>query len=271
MKTLIIDGGGTKTIGYLVENKQIIKQFKSGPSNINSNYDISFQNILKIIKESNNEFDQLKIGVAGAGNNSENQIKLKNELSIRINVPIEITNDLEMIARISIPDNEKALLINLGTGTAAIQSYNGNYIMHLGWGKIINDIGSGYDIGIHLLKFLCRCEDTNTTSKIYIKFLSDFQISSIREYIPKCNHWNNVSNLAEWVSQLGHVGNELFIIPRVRELLDYLSYINADSIYLNGSIFTKNLAVQDLVKKYYKNKKIEFIDYPNLITKSNYF
>lgn len=271
MKTLIIDGGGTKTIGYLVDNKKIIKEFKSGPSNINSNYDISFQNILKVIREFDNNFDQIKIGVAGAGPGSEAQNKLKNELLSRINVPIEITNDLEMIARVSIPKNENALLINLGTGTSAIQTYNEKYIMHLGWGRIINDVGSGYDIGIQLLKFLTRCEDTNSTSNIYIKFLSDFQISSIREFIPKCNAWTNISNLAKWVSQLGHVGNELFILPRVKELLDYLSYVKTDSIYLNGSIFTKNLAVQELIKKYFRNKKVEFINYPNSIIKSTYF
>lgn len=271
MKTLIIDGGGTKTVGYLIENKKIIKEFKTGPSNVNSNYEISLQNILKTIKEFNNNFDQIKIGVAGVWQNSENISKLKNDILLKVNSPIEITNDLEMIAKICVPNNEKALLINLGTGSAAIESQNGKYNMHLGWGKVINDLGSGYDIGINLLKFLSRCEDTNSISKIYIKFLSDFQISSIRDYVSKCNCWTNVSNLAEWVAKLGHVGNELFIIPRVKELLDYLSYINVDSIYLNGSIFLKNLAVQDLVKRYYKNKKIEIIDYRSSIIKSSYF
>lgn len=228
MKTLLIDCGGTKSIGYLIDNKQIIEKFASGPANINSSYDISFNNIVKIIRHFENNFDQIKMGIAGIEANPLNLNKLRNDLEIRINVPIEIANDLEMIARISIPKDEKALLINLGTGTAAIQSYNGKYLMHLGWGRIINDIGSGYDIGLHLIKYLCRCEDTNSVSRIYVKFLNDFGISSMREYIPKCNSWNNISNLSEWVASLGHVGNELFILPRVKEVISYLDYIKAD-------------------------------------------
>ena len=69
---------------------------------------------------------------------------------------IEIHHDLLGAARACL-QNQKGIIAILGTGSIA-GFYNGNQIIERlgGWGYLINDEGSGADIGKRTLQYLCR-------------------------------------------------------------------------------------------------------------------
>lgn len=262
MNILYVDGGGTKTAGYLVVNNELVDKFESGQGNINTNYDSALKHIKEVIEYFNQyEYDQLCIGVAGATTNITNKDRLFNEIKPFIKTDnYEVCADVELLAKMFIPkDMPKSLLVNLGTGTSSIY-YDGNsYSEHLGWGRIINDLGSGYDIGIHVVKYLTICEDTNNKNIIYQTFLKDFETKNIREYVPQFSNPNVVANLSGWVVKRFNLGTKLFVIPRVKKALDYLSYLDVNNFYCTGSIFIKNKEVQEFVKDYLKDKNVFFV------------
>lgn len=268
MKILYIDCGGTKTAGYLVDDySSIIDRCMTGPGNINSDYLQASNNIWNNIKHFNNSFDFIEIGVAGYSNYI-NREKLFILLSKKLNSNnFRIYSDLELLAKLTIKEDKNSLLINLGTGTAAIRYINNKYQLILGWGKLINDIGSGYDITINAIKYFCEIEDKNIKDVYYDDFLKKYNLSSIRELIPKLN-LNTILNYSEWVNNLNEKGINKFVIPRVKKVLDYLNFIEPKTIYCSGSVFTKNPLVQEFTTNYYKDSQIKFIDFEKaLLTK----
>lgn len=270
MYKLYIDGGGTKTAGFLLdENMTLIDKYQSGQGNINTDYESALKHIKEIINYFNNyKYDQLTIGVAGATTNIKNKDLLFYEIKkiINNNINLLVCSDMELMTMLLVPKNvDNALLINLGTGTSSIYYDGSSYKEHLGWGRIINDLGSGYDIGLNVIKHLCRWEDLNKNNIIYNKFLKDFNTPNVREYIPNFSNPNNVANLSGWVVNNFSFATKLFVIPRVKACLDYLSYLKTDNIYCVGSVFLKNKEVQEFVKNYYKNKNVFFVSIDDII------
>ena len=267
MKILYIDGGGTKTAAYFTENNKLIDCKTTDAANINTNFDQSMINIEYLVKQFNS-YEKIIMGLAGTKFDLNKEKELVDYFKEKYCNDVELYSDLELIAMLAIqPKNEKSLLINLGTGTAAIYYDLENYNTILGWGRIIGDIGSGYDIGISFIQYLTRCEDIGDKNEIYNKFLKDFNISNMREYGKEVSNVTGVTRISKWISEQSLEMTEKFILTRVKKALDYLSFIDVNNIFLTGSILIKNDVVREFVKKYYQNKNIKFVEFSDCFLK----
>ncbi len=269
-KILYVDGGGTKTIGFLVHDKKIISSKTSGAGNIDTNWELTKNNIVEIINHVGHDFDEIHLGLAGALISLDKDARMIEFLKQEYKKEVFLTTDLLLVSKLCFQNTDKnpKLLINLGTGTAIIHFDNYKYRTILGWGKYIGDFGSGYDIGLNVIQYLCKAEDlSNFEDKYYQKFLKDFNANSMREYIHHFNDPKNVSKLSLWISEQGEKAVYDFVIPRVKYTLDYVSKIETDDIYCIGSIFTKNKIVQEYTKNYYKNKKVTFTNFEECLMK----
>lgn len=262
MKILYIDGGGTKTAGYLVDNNIIIDKFQSGASNLNNDFELAVKNITLILSYFKNKFDEVIMGLAGIKVDQKRENNLVESFKKFTNKNVILYSDLELISILAIkPKNEPGLLINFGTGTAVIHYDTKTYRTILGWGKHIGDIGSGYDIGISFIQYLAWCDDTQNKPQIYLDFLKDFKIESFRDYTKHTYEIANVTGLAKWLANHSEQAIKDFIIPRVKAGFDYIKFIDVNNMFFSGSILTKNKIVQEFVKEYYKGKKIKFVDF----------
>lgn len=160
-------------------------------------------------------------------------------------------------------NKNKFLLLNLGTGTTAIKYDNKKIETYLGWGKAIGDIGSGYDIGINFIRFCTICEDKKNKNQYYKNFLKENNIKSIREYIPLMSDVENITKISLWINNQGTKTIKEFIIPRVEKVLDYLSFLNYETLFCTGSILIKNRVVKDYIKK--KFNDVQFIEFKDCI------
>lgn len=184
MKYVIgIDGGGTKTLAYIGNsNGKIITSFSSGPSNYQSiGIDRAKQSLTEVISQlckhvgiSIEDLELLSLGMAGVDRQQDKTILTKLIRSIGVKSDIILNNDVvcELVGA-----NGKSHGIITISGTGSI-SYGidtkGKTVRVGGWGHILGDEGSGYDIGKNALKAIFRSYDKRDKETILTEKVLDF-------------------------------------------------------------------------------------------------
>ena len=163
-----IDGGGTKTIGILTtETGQCLAQVRSGPSNYHVVGEARTQAVLKSVvgelcekagipSESAIRFC---LGMAGLGRAEDKKVigRICDELGISENRIL--THDAH-IALVGGTEKQHGVIVISGTG-AIVYGINtdGQEARASGWGYLLGDEGSGYDIAIRGLRAVARAAD----------------------------------------------------------------------------------------------------------------
>ena len=163
-----IDGGGTKTVGILAtETGQHLAQVQSGPANYHVVGEAQTQTVLEsVVSElcqkagiSRTSPIRFCLGMAGLGRAADQQVigRICDELGIRENRIL--THDAH-IALIGGAEKQKGVIIISGTG-AIVYGINadGEEARASGWGYLLGDEGSGYDIAIKGLRAIVRAAD----------------------------------------------------------------------------------------------------------------
>ena len=160
-----IDGGGTKTEFTLVscDGSVIMRTVKSGCNPNDVGYSKSFallrDEINKIISKYKS-VEAIFLGIAGitAGNNKE---KLYSDLkSCYPNTKIQIQSDIFNL--FAMCDNTSMAVIS-GTGSVVFVKNGTEYKRIGGWGYLLDDAGSAYDIGKAAIQMALYEEDMKKT------------------------------------------------------------------------------------------------------------
>ncbi len=175
-----IDGGGTKTVGILTtETGQHLAQVQSGPTNYHVVGETQTQSVLEdVVSElcrkagiSRTSPIRFCLGMAGLGRAADQHVigQICDELGIRENRIL--THDAH-IALIGGTEKQEGVIVISGTG-AIVYGINadGKEARASGWGYLLGDEGSGYDIAIKGLRAIARAADgrddpTELTSRI---------------------------------------------------------------------------------------------------------
>lgn len=197
MKYVIgIDGGGTKTMGYLgtVAGKILAKTL-SGPSNYHSiGIDKTRQSISDVIESlcykgniNKSDIKLMTLGLAGIDRPQDKEIIRGVIRGIDIKAKTILVNDAKT-ALIGAHGKEYGIITISGTGSISFGvDLNGDTFRAGGWGHIIDDEGSGYDIGRQALSAIFKAYDhrgekTILTEKV-LKFLSLKTVEEVIGYI----------------------------------------------------------------------------------------
>lgn len=190
-----IDGGGTKTISAIADIEGHLLSFgRSGPSNPLAVGEISAKkSIMEAIDDAINRsgvnisrFKVACLGIAGAGNISGKSImeRITKELDIADKVIIE--NDAT-IALVGATACSYGVIVIAGTGSVAfgINEYGERWRAG-GWGYIVGDEGSGYDIGRKAIMDALRSYDGRGPKTLLLyEITKHFNLSSIDEIIER--------------------------------------------------------------------------------------
>ncbi len=146
-----IDGGGTKTAFKLTdENGMVLNKIYKGSCNPN---DIGIENATAILKEGINEtckgFSYSNItmfaGISGGGLTGDNAKVLNRFFNKFGFFAFDNGSDVENL--VSLTDDEKCILVIMGTGFIMYALDGENRKRISGWGQFFDDGGSGYTLG----------------------------------------------------------------------------------------------------------------------------
>jgi len=181
-----VDGGGTKTKVVLINRDlDVIIQKEFPASNlIYTEAGPVLKEIIKLAREISKGFALKGIGLGIAGIDSEqdrNRIyqQMKNSFP---DLQIEVVND-GIVSLIGALNKKPGILVNAGTGSIATGlSKDGRIIRSGGWDYLLGDEGSGYWVGITLIRMAIKDYDRGVKDSRLIRTVTDyFQVSSLEE------------------------------------------------------------------------------------------
>lgn len=169
-----IDGGGTKTVVLSVnQDGQVIRRLESGPANVRLLTDAQLVAHLHGVARAMPRPLAVGIGLAGAWAESDAQRIRQAAAKAWPNLPCHATNDLETallaatVGAATTDQNPRTairarVLIVSGTGSCAFGKREpGEGLKVGGWGHMLGDKGSGYQIGLRALQAVVEEYDRN--------------------------------------------------------------------------------------------------------------
>jgi N-acetylmuramic acid 6-phosphate etherase len=196
-----IECGGTRTTVLLAPGAgQSVLRAEFGPANLRLLDDAAlvahFNAVDAIRRQAPAPLAGIAIGMAGARTDSDRQRIRAAAAHVWPNVPCHATNDLETALAAREPDTDSNLtariLILSGTGSCCFGQTPGNATARVGgWGHILGDKGSGYEIGLRGLKAAVHYLDR------------DGRWTDLGRNILQSLHLNEPEELIDWAKTAG--------------------------------------------------------------------
>ena len=249
-----IEGGGTHTVAILADARgEIVRRAEFGPANILLLSDAQFLDRLREIQHAFKDApapSAVCLGLAGAHGKPEFDRILLGAQKIWPRRPIKATHDLEtaLAAGDSLKSGQQPgtarVLVLSGTGSCFLgKTADGRTARFGGWGHVIGDKGSGYEIGLRALK---ACT---------FYFDRDGRWTRLGERILRALNMNHPEDLIPWSphahkSEIARLAKEVFAArserdPIAKDILDgAISSLAKDAVSCAGKLVDEGTKVE---------------------------
>ncbi len=246
-----VDGGGTQTVCLLADLEgNVLGQGQAGPSNFQAvGLNEAIDSIEQAIRTamggmpmtSSPIVDAICLGLAGVDTPQDEEL-IRRHIEIRhIARQVCVVNDTE-IALIGGVGGERGVAVVAGTGSAAFGcNGQGHKVRAGGWGWILGDEGSAFDIGRQGLRAVVRALEGHGEATALIETLmQQWHLTKPNELTAslRARTWSrsDVARLAEWVSQTALPGDGVAgqIMTRAGEDLGVLTTRVIEQLHLRG-------------------------------------
>lgn len=165
-----IDSGGTHIVATAWDNSgKQLAQTTAGPGNILIDGTGTMRNLHRVIEKLTAELDgqactQILAGIAGSattGNGDSVAAQLQKDFSI----PTAVVNDAEL-ALLNGLEGADGTLVIAGTGSITYGRQNGQFLRVGGWGQLLGDTGSAYQIFALAMKKALAAHDRGEASPL---------------------------------------------------------------------------------------------------------
>ena len=185
--TLGIEGGGTRTTALLADARgREIQRGEFGPGNVRLLDDLELVRLLKRVAKKFPQPDAIGLGMAGARNENDCARVRAAVAKAWRKTPCHVTHDLEVaLGGLDRP----AVLVLSGTGSCCFgKSAEERTAKMGGWGHVLGDKGSGFEIGLRGLK------------AVVFYFDRDGRWSRLGERLLSATACNEPDDLIDWVA-----------------------------------------------------------------------
>ncbi|MEN2768654.1 N-acetylglucosamine kinase [Ornithinibacillus xuwenensis] len=275
-----IDGGGTKTQVVLADlYGNVITDRVYGSTNPNTMTEKELSDTFRIMFEDiHRDFigiENIKCifaGISGAGSQASKQL-IKKIIRGHIHSPTKLQIEADTVNALYSGTLGKPGIVQIA-GTGSI-TFGINEKLQQdrvgGWGYLLGDEGSGFDIGQQGIKGALRCEDGRGQRTILMDYIyAHFQVKSGRELIDKIYHSSSPKHLISHVSKLvfqAAIENDAVanrILQRTTKELAHSIQSLSDKLFpeeeliqviLCGGIFTNQSLMLQLLEAEFKHRK----------------
>src|SRR5882724_197813 len=161
------EGGGTHGVALLADDRgSLLSRVETGPANLRLLDDGQLVTLFGSVAARLPQPDAMAIGLAGARSKTDLKRILAAAEKIWPGIPCHPTNDLET-ALAAVDDTEGKsptvrVLVLSGTGSCCYgRNAAGKTVKVGGWGHLLGDQGSGYDIALRALRAVVADYDRN--------------------------------------------------------------------------------------------------------------
>ena len=225
-----IDGGGTKTtcVFQHIEDQTKYELTGEGTNPHVAGFPGATAAILALLLSGMKKFHitpkNIKAfccGLAGVGRKDEEEKVLK-ELAFALSqigmghVNVSIYSDTYIALRGALnPDDEEGIIVIAGTGSCALgQSKSGKRYKAGGFGHLLGDEGSGYDIALQALRYITRSHDQRESPTLLTSnLLKELGLTRVEELIGFVYDANtkkqHIAQLAKVVQQVAKKGDQV--------------------------------------------------------------
>lgn len=270
-----IDGGGTKTTLVILDGKKQ-KRKSFGAFNLNSIGKERFQELLTELFDTltqAGECEAVCIGAAGISNPQVHKIILDTAKRYELSKRILLQGDHDIALYGAMSGKPGAILI-AGTGSiCAGRAENGKTVRAGGWGHLIGDEGSGYAIGIDILKTVVKTYESTKKKTLLTELVyKHWKVSDIEGIIAKTYSTpdkSNIAALAPLAEEAARQGDRMawqILQKNASELCKLAKQVctqlgeNPLSLCLMGGLLSHETLYRDLVKEVLISKNILFKD-----------
>jgi len=217
-----VDGGGTKTLALLADlDGHVIARGVSGPSNYNAvGFETACEALESAISEARKDHPgnivALCLGLAGAGRQEDiDQFQMWATKKFP-NTFVKVVNDAEILLAAGSLTGP-ALALVCGTGSIVYgRTMKGELIRAGGWGYLFGDEGSGYAIGVAVLRAVMQAYDGRGPSTLLTELVLERRgLSSPPELVRSIYGVESprleVASLADLAEQAAGRGDEVAI------------------------------------------------------------
>ena len=258
-----VDGGGTKTaIAAFDENGNQVAESLSGPLNYNF---IGLDEAINNLKEGISALGlpEGSIAAVGIGDpsiddlpESENALAFLEKCREMLGVPVFVRSDVYMTLFALTEGKERGVLVISGTGSIAMgEDESGKTRIAGGWGRLSDDEGSGYYIGILGIRAALRCADgIAEDTELLPAALEYFGKNSPRELIDAFYGETepDIAGFSKWVGKCAERGDKeagailtsaaSFLAAYARVLMEKC---NTRLVGVYGSVLCKDKTVRE--------------------------
>jgi N-acetylglucosamine kinase-like BadF-type ATPase len=214
---IAIDAGGTSTDGALFNfDGKVVKTCKEGSGNYKVNATKAKEHIKQCVEKlllacSKENVKLIQIGMAGMPNEEEKK-SLLNELETTFQIRVDIVSDA-LIALLSIEHskNECPLLILGGTGSIVMIDNGEKTHRFGGFGHLLGDEGSAYDVVIRAFKEIIDIGESNQEEtmlyKELLKQINAKDYLEIKDFVYKKTK-EDIASLAKVIGVLANYNDQ---------------------------------------------------------------
>ena len=273
-----VDGGGTKTIGLLTDQDgHILARAESGPSNYHAVGEAQTKKVLadvisQLLTEVNETLEGCTasnpgiqcafcLGLAGVAAPIDQ--KVIERICDEIGVPENriVTHDAR-IGLVGGADKLAGVIVISGTGSIVYgMNTEGRETYAGGWGHLLGDEGSGYDIALCALRAVARAADERgSPTQLSDLMLSALGLTQPRNLIPWIHgvSKDQVAQLAVDVFGVASAGDSIAqqildnaadeLTVAVHVVIDRLRFSQPFDVVLSGGILTHQPTFADLLR-----------------------
>ncbi|MDP6598004.1 MAG: BadF/BadG/BcrA/BcrD ATPase family protein [Candidatus Poribacteria bacterium] len=276
-----LDGGGTKTIGLIADRAGNCLGRVTGSA---TNYhlvglDQTESTLKSIVTDLLNQIN-LQIadcqsacfGLAGVGRPDDHQRVL--HICHKIGLPARflLTHDAE-IALVAGTGTREGIIAISGTGSIVYgRNRQGKATRTGGWGHLLGDEGSGYDIGLRGLRAVVRMADGRQASTLLMpKILTQISLTSpdqLVKWISRADK-SQIAQLANSVFQaaqagdltaqeiINHASRELAL--SIQTVIQQLALPLSAQIVLSGGVFQNQASFVKSMQDHFLHRKVKLV------------
>ena len=289
MKFIIgIDGGGTKTVGQIV-NLSNSQRFDAttGPSSLSQDVEKASETlshlITDLIQQANAQNDNVSVAIGVAGGGSTSLVRRCQELIINETgiSQLAIVEDCEtaLLGAKGASINNDVALVTLGTGSFVATSLDNKSSYSGGWGFPVGDEGSGAKLGFYLVNHFLKMWDASQAAgtdkppqnqdPLYSQLVTKLGANK-----DELLHWLSSASQSNF-SSLAPLAFEFFTSSKLakavlnkhlQDVVELLSSIKSPEIILTGGLASntlEHLIAADLIPNI--TKRIRIINSPSLL------